>query len=126
MDGAPSATMTLNANNGVLTGTGTIKPGDPLFRSTGTGADIVITGTHSGPAITSLTATISFEYNTTPQDGQTDTWVTGSGEIVFNGEFTKSGGASGGFNGTTSITGVNLGGTWIATQETMGTGILKP
>ena len=75
--------------------------------------------------ITSMEATISFEYDTTP--GGTPTWITGTGQMVFyNSEFTKSAGASGAFSGDTSISGVSFGGTWIATKTTMGSGILKP
>ncbi len=126
MNGAPSSTITLRANNGVLTGTGNVKPGDPIYRTSTNEYDIIITGTYKSAQITSMSATISFEFNTTPRENETDTWIPASGEINFMGEFSKSGAASGGFTGITTISNVTLGGTWIVTQVTLGAGILKP
>lgn len=126
LSGTPLAVITLNVKDGNITGTGSIKATDPIFRSAGAENDIVITGTYQNAQITAMSATMSFEYNTTPGT-PTQTWVAGTGQISFySGEFTKNGGALGSFGGTTSITNLNLGGSWIATKTSVGTGILKP
>ncbi|MFC1500751.1 hypothetical protein ACFL6T_07045 [Candidatus Zixiibacteriota bacterium] len=128
MNGAPGSNITLRVNNGTITGTGTVKDGDPIYRTGGGENDIVFSGTYANLIITDLTATISFEFNTTPGEDETDTWVAATGALTFTGEFSKSSAASGGFSGTTSLTNptVLLGGTWIVTKSTLGTGILKP
>lgn len=126
LSGTPLAVITLNVNDGKITGTGSIKANDPIFRTAGAENDIVITGTNKNAQITTMTATMSFEYNTTPGT-PTPTWVAGTGQISFyNGEFTKNGGALGAFGGTTTIANLNLGGSWIATKSSVGAGILKP
>ena len=73
-----------------------------------------------------MSATISFEYNSTPDTSTPATWVPATGEMNFTGEFTKNGGALGAFSGSTSVQNLNLGGSWISTKVTMGAGILKP
>jgi hypothetical protein len=109
-----------------MTGTGDIKATDTFFRSAGAEHDVIITGTYSGPQILSMSATISFEYNSTPDPSTPATWVAATGEMNFSGEFTKNAGAIGSFSGSTSVQNLNLGGSWIATKETMGAGILNP
>ena len=126
LTGAPDATIELHVKNGTITGTGNIKAGDPLYRTGGGESDITITGTYANMFVTSMTGTISLEYNTTPGENEEDTWVAATGVLNFVGEFSKSSAVSGGFAGTTTIGGVGLGGTWIAAKETMGAGILKP
>ena len=130
MGDAPKATLVIEVDkNGNITGTGDIKADDLLFRTAGGENDIVISGSHDGPMITTMTATISFEYNTTP--GGTATWVAGTGEMSFQGEFTKNGAVNGSYAGTTTIVRdiggpVLLGGYWVAAKDQMGSGILKP
>ena len=125
MTGSPQATIILDVSSGNITGTGSIKTTDPLFRPTDAEHDIVITGTYQSAQITAMSATMSFEYNSTP--GSTPTWITGTGQMNFyNGEFTKNGGALGAFSGNTSIANLDLGGSWIATKSSVGAGILKP
>ncbi len=123
LNGAPPATITLSAHNGVLTGTGTIKE-DLVFRSGNAEDDMIITGTYVSAQITSMSATVTFEFNTTANT--TATWVAATAQMNFLGEFTRNGGAQGAFSGETSITNLNFAGSWIATKSTVGTGILKP
>ncbi len=125
MTGAPEVSITFVANNGTMTGTGDLKL-DSFFRGGSAEHDVILTGTYTNAQITSMSATISFEYDSTPDVSTPATFVPATGEMNFTGEFTKNGGAIGAFSGNTSVQGLGLQGSWIATKETLGTGILKP
>jgi hypothetical protein len=125
MTGAPEVSITFVAKNGTLTGTGDVKPGDSFFRGGSAEHDVILTGTYTNAQITGMSATISFEYDSTPDVSTPATYVPVTGEMNFTGEFTKNGGAIGAFSGSTSAQ-IPLGGSWIATKATLGAGILKP
>jgi len=126
MTGAPEVAITFVANDGNITGSGNIKPSDRFFRSGSAENDVIITGTYSNAQITGMSATISFEYDSTPDPSTPSTFLPATGEMNFTGEFTKNGGSIGSFSGSTSVAILDLGGSWFATKETLGTGILKP
>ncbi|MFC1529205.1 hypothetical protein ACFL6R_00635 [Gemmatimonadota bacterium] len=126
MTGAPEVAITFVANNGTLTGTGDIKLSDSFFRGGSEEHDLIITGTYQNAQITAMSATISFEYDSTPDTATPSTWVPATGQLNFQGEFTKNAAANGPFAGTTSVPNLDLGGSWIATKETLGAGILRP
>ena len=126
--GAPPSLLEFTVSGNNLSGTGMLKTDiSILYGNSGNESDLVITGTRDGAEITSMSATVSFNYNRTPND-TVATWVIYTGEMRFTGEFNKTGGVQGSYGGEASAGGheIPLGGGWIAVKQDAAAGIIKP
>ena len=90
MTGAPEVSITFVAANGTMTGTGDVNASDSFFRSGSAEHDVILTGTYTNAQITGMSATLSFEYDSTPDTETPATYVPATGEMNFSGEFTKN------------------------------------